>query len=636
VTPGSADAAISVTVAGATRTYDRVTSSFSAFRTSAGADVHDTSWGPSGDVATFHRSISAPAYDWVAHLDGSSGSLVSSGYGGPGVRAWSATGDSFVGVNGNQIVTVSTSSAMHRAVDFVPGTPVGTPAVSPYGNFVVSAVEPAGGGPRDLGVQEQYFPLDAATMTTGGALSGVLGLSALDPSEPEVALPPGGSLQTAGAAATVYLAFKGIVAGNLGTAKLYVDHADGGSGTNPVPVADLGALCTTDQLAFSPSHTRIAYLKAIGAGSDPCGQTELHVLTANGARYDTGAVDQVIATSPAGAPFSSPTWQASTPSAVAARIGGRDRVEVAVNASQASLPDHSAGVVVVAGSTAFADALAGTPLAARKGGPVLFSASATLDPRTKAEIARVLITSGGTVYLVGGPATLSPGIESTLQSAGYKVVRMGGANRFEVALNIAKELAGAKGNNRNVFVADGLNWPDALVSGPAATITQGAVVLSNGPTLTADTQAFLDQLGFTAPPDVASGRGGVWAVGGNAIKATAGRADTGALGGANRFAVATNVAQTFFGGESVTGVADGRNWPDAVSGGATMARSYQPILLANGVNQPVDLLRRVDATQGSSDVVLAFGGVFSVSDDVLFAATDAAGRQTAVYGPDSR
>jgi hypothetical protein len=593
--------------------------------------VYDVEWGPSGEVRVQHSDALDPDMDWVTGADGDTGYLRSSHYLWAGQRSWSPLGDSFVGIRplDDYVYAVPTAGQLARGHGFEGGSAFGSAVVSPYADVVLSAVGDA--GHHDIGWQEDDFPLSAATLWAGPG-RGVLGLDpAYQLAEPETALPPGTTVFDDVPPAE-YLAFKGLTL-DTATPKLFVDHADGANGANnPVAVADLGRLCDFNQLAFSPSHTAIAYVKAVGPSGSECTRTELHVLRATGARYDSGTTDVLVSTSAANAPYSAPSWRAKTPPAAAYRLGGRDRVEVAVNASQFSYADHEAPAVVLAGSTAYADALAGTPLATRAGGPVLFSASSTLDSRTAAEIDRVLQPTG-TVYLVGGPATLSDAVKAAVSKSGRTVKRLGGANRFDVALGIATEIDTELGGIGAVFVADGLNWPDALVSGPAAGLVGGVVVLSRGGTLTPDTESFLDSFGFAGPPDLATGQTGVWAVGGNAITATADRADTAALGGANRFAVAATVADTFFSGPSITGLADGRNWPDAVSGGATMARMGQPIMLTNGANYAPGLREHIDGARGSIDMVLAFGGTASVPDSAVTAAVARAGTQTVLYGP---
>jgi putative cell wall-binding protein len=71
----------------------------------------------------------------------------------------------------------------------------------------------------------------------------------------------------------------------------------------------------------------------------------------------------------------------------------------------------SAEGVVVGRDDVFADALSGGALAAVHHGPVLLTPPGAASPGVVAEAARVL-KPGGTVYLLGGPAALSPAVES--------------------------------------------------------------------------------------------------------------------------------------------------------------------------------------------------------------------------------
>ena len=82
---------------------------------------------------------------------------------------------------------------------------------------------------------------------------------------------------------------------------------------------------------------------------------------------------------------------------------GSDRLATAIAISVQAFPTKgSAKAVVLAGGWSFADALAGAPLAAAKGGPLLLTATASLDARVATEIARVL-PAGGTVLRPRGP-----------------------------------------------------------------------------------------------------------------------------------------------------------------------------------------------------------------------------------------
>lgn len=89
------------------------------------------------------------------------------------------------------------------------------------------------------------------------------------------------------------------------------------------------------------------------------------------------------------------------------RVAGADGTGTAVAVSQATFTDAaSVDTGVLASSEGFTDALAGTPLAAKMGGPLLLTPTGELVPATTAELQR-LLTPGPTVHVVGGRAAVS-------------------------------------------------------------------------------------------------------------------------------------------------------------------------------------------------------------------------------------
>jgi hypothetical protein len=112
----------------------------------------------------------------------------------------------------------------------------------------------------------------------------------------------------------------------------------------------------------------------------------------------------------------------------------------------------------------------------------------------------------------------------------------------------------------------------------------------------------------------------VYAVGGSA--AAADRAAT-PLVGSDRYATAALVAAHFFTLPTTVGVASGANFPDALAGGAFLAHSHAPLLLA----APTSLTSATDGFLRSAKplVVDVFGGPTSLSDGVVAAASGAAG-----------
>jgi hypothetical protein len=313
-----------------------------------------------------------------------------------------------------------------------------------------------------------------------------------------------------------------------------------------------------------------------------------------------------------------------------------------------------AQAVVLARGDAFADALAGVPLAAYKKGPLLLTEPATLTAVTKAEIERVLgARSGKTVYVLGGDAAVSPTVADTLTADGYQVVRFAGADRYGTALDIAIR---GLGRPKYAVVATGLDYADALTAGPLA-MTMGdggipsavsgaapaAILLSNGGTFSdAGTRAYLEQNAkwYQHQPSPCT----LYAVGGPAAQALSwlwqqpewgnkvGCAPQ--LVGHNRYETATFVATVTWHGGPI-GVASGEAFADALTGSAYAASTGTAVLLTEPGYLPPVLKTTLDqwqadwsrANQPITPITgfTVFGGPAAVSPHVL--------DQLATYGP---
>lgn len=287
------------------------------------------------------------------------------------------------------------------------------------------------------------------------------------------------------------------------------------------------------------------------------------------------------------------------------RLSGTDRIATAIAVSQDEFPTMGAAsaVVLTQGSGSFADALAGTPLAVAKGGPLLLNPTGALDSRVKTEIQRVL-PGGKTVYLLGGPAALDPSIDAALRALGYDVVRYGGLTRYETAAIVADQ---GLGGPDNVLEATGLDFPDALAAGAAAANANAAVLLTAGTTSAPATMAYL----LAHPPKAR------WAVGGPAAAADPMAT---AIVGTDRFDTAAKVAVTFFDAPTLVGAADGLAFADALSGGAHVGRFHGPLLLVRPATPLPDATASYLAARKSSiNSAYVYGGPAAVGGAVLTA-----------------
>jgi hypothetical protein len=312
--------------------------------------------------------------------------------------------------------------------------------------------------------------------------------------------------------------------------------------------------------------------------------------------------------------------RASAASLPVTRIYGSDAIGTSIAVSEDAFPAAgSANAVVLARSDFFADALAGGPLAAAVGGPLLITQgadqSSTIDPRVLAEIQRVLPV-GRTVYILGGDLALSPAIDTTLQALGYVTQRIAGTDEFATAVDIAEAL----GNPTTIFEATGLNFQDALSAVPAAIAAHGAILLTDGSTQAPETAAYL----AAHPQDVRYAIGGPLAAYG---------ADPGAtpVYGQDLYGTSAAVASTFFPAATVFGAATGTNFPDALSGGVFLGQpgTQGPMLLVPPSGPlPETISGYLASITSTLNQAYLFGGPLAVSDEVLAELEAAAGGGT--------
>lgn len=155
------------------------------------------------------------------------------------------------------------------------------------------------------------------------------------------------------------------------------------------------------------------------------------------------------------------------------RIGGKDRYATAALVSGAAFPAGAPVAYLVSGRD-FPDAVAGGPAAARDGGPILLTDPASLSPATAAELARL---APARVVIVGGPSAVSSAAEAAVRGLLPRatVERRAGADRYATSAAVSATFAaGAPA----VFVATGLNFPDALAGGAAAGALGVPIVLT--------------------------------------------------------------------------------------------------------------------------------------------------------------
>lgn len=288
------------------------------------------------------------------------------------------------------------------------------------------------------------------------------------------------------------------------------------------------------------------------------------------------------------------------------RVAGADRIATAVEISRRT---YAPGVPVayVARADDFPDALAAGPLAAAGGGPILLTGTAELAAPTGEELRRL---DPAAVVVLGGPAAVSDAVAEALTAEHGTVERLAGQDRYATAAAVAAALQ-ALGGVETVYVATGERFPDALVGGVAAGLTDGAVLLTRGADVPDATAAQLGTLGAKR----------IVLLGGEQAASAAVEAELAAYApvtrafGAGRYDTAVAVSQAVLGaGADVAYLATGEAFPDALAIAPTAIRDRGALLLT----APGALPAPVEAELGRLGVgaVVIVGGEAAVSGAV--------------------
>ena len=167
------------------------------------------------------------------------------------------------------------------------------------------------------------------------------------------------------------------------------------------------------------------------------------------------------------------------------RNAGDTAIGTAVLTSQRAFPS-GASSVFVATAASFYDALSGGAAAGRNGAPVLLvDPTTSVDSRVLAEIGRL---GADTVHLLGGPFALPDEIEDQIAATGVPVRRLWGETALATSLEINRVTVTSA---KRVYLVTEQAYYDGLAAGPAASVSDGTVVLTNGRCISSAAKAYV-------------------------------------------------------------------------------------------------------------------------------------------------
>lgn len=250
------------------------------------------------------------------------------------------------------------------------------------------------------------------------------------------------------------------------------------------------------------------------------------------------------------------------------RIYGKNRYATAYKTADAlkeELGVEKFDSVIIASGTNFADALAGSYLAAKEEAPILLAGAADSDIKELQNYIKANLKKDGTVYLLGGPKAVDNKVANGLTNC--TVQRIAGSDRYATNLEILKK-AGVK--KEDVLVCTGMNFADSL----SASASERPILLV-GSSLNAEQNAYLKTLSGNKYYVIGGEKAVVPAV----EKQLKGYGDVERLAGQSRYETSVLVAKEFFKDPDCVVLAYGLNFPDGLCGGPLAVSMEGPLIL---------------------------------------------------------
>jgi len=172
------------------------------------------------------------------------------------------------------------------------------------------------------------------------------------------------------------------------------------------------------------------------------------------------------------------------------RLAGADRYEtaqiVADKVIELAGPEYDGGAIVATGGN-YPDALSGSPLAAARSWPILLARPATNSLYVPEETTATII--------LGGTGAVSAEVEGTLRAdlGESQVIRIGGENRYATAAAVANHSVTIGFSFKELGVATGENFPDALCAGPVLGPRGAPLLLTRSTVLSMETRQVLEE-----------------------------------------------------------------------------------------------------------------------------------------------
>ncbi|WHZ02785.1 Ig-like domain-containing protein [Neobacillus sp. YX16] len=286
---------------------------------------------------------------------------------------------------------------------------------------------------------------------------------------------------------------------------------------------------------------------------------------------------------------------------------GDTRYATAVKVSQTGW--KTADTVLLVNGFAIVDGLTATPLASAKDAPILLTAGDSIPKPTMDEITRLKAKE---IVLIGGDGVITSKVASELDAKGFNVTRIGGLNRKDTSLLIAKELDKLI-DVSTIHVTYGWGEPDALSIAAQAGLKKQPIILADKTSVPAETLGWLKTEALSNAYFI-GGEGVVAPAIVNVIdKITSGNVLANRLSGLNRHETNAKVMSKFYPEAELSSIlvakSESANLVDALAAGPLAAKLGSPVLLISSYVGLLPEQKQVLAGKHSKYVHQIGGGV---------------------------
>lgn len=181
--------------------------------------------------------------------------------------------------------------------------------------------------------------------------------------------------------------------------------------------------------------------------------------------------------------------RAAVPTARIERLAGATRFDTALDAARRVMAQARPSKVVVVEASAWADAAAVSPITYTKSYPVLLVKRDDVGASVRAFLDEF---KPSTILLIGGDLVISDTVRGEVAATGAQVIELQGATRYHTAAAVAAYGTAQEGLTAGeVYVATGLDFPDALAGGVLAGLRGNPLLLTSKDTCPTGTAAYL-------------------------------------------------------------------------------------------------------------------------------------------------